>query len=233
MGLPNGVHHLAISVGAIKRQIEYYTQVVGLEMVALYWMHGVEKTFHCFFKLNDSSYLALVHNPDIAKLRAVPGLSHPAGWTADNTAPGTMQHVALNVDTQAELLAIRDRVRSHGSWVMGPLDHGFCKSIYLKAPEGLMLEFATSEGGSIDAEQWIDPEVVELIGISPAELKGYKSPPSFASQGGAVKNPEVDLANPPMVFRNKDQRVYSMTDEEVTAKLSESTPPVPAATSRG
>lgn len=76
-----------------------------------------------------------------------------------------MQHLALNVDGEAELLAIRDRVRSRGYWVMGPIDHGFCKSIYLAAPEGIMLEFSTSEGKPIDAEAWIDPEVVKLAGI--------------------------------------------------------------------
>jgi hypothetical protein len=29
-----------------------------------------------------------------------------------------MQHVALNVDTEAELVAMRDRVRSHGYWLV-------------------------------------------------------------------------------------------------------------------
>jgi hypothetical protein len=55
-------------------------------------------------------------------------------------------------------MAIRDRLRSHGCWAMGPLDHGFCKSIYLAAPEGIMLELATSEGKPIDAEAWIESE---------------------------------------------------------------------------
>src|SRR6185437_11022802 len=113
---------------------------------------------------------------------------------------GVMQHLALNVDGEADLLAIRDRVRTHGNWVMGPIDHGFCKSIYLAAPEGIMLEFSTSEGNAIDAEAWIDPEVVKLSGISPAELERYKHPAPFQSQNGAVPNPKVDPANPPMQF---------------------------------
>jgi hypothetical protein len=45
-------------------------------------------------------------------------------------AAGVMQHLALDVDTEADLLVTRDRVRSHGHWVKGPIDHGFCKSIY-------------------------------------------------------------------------------------------------------
>src|SRR3984957_11515030 len=151
MGLANGVHHLAICTKDIKTQIEFFTQVVGAELVALYWMHGVDTTFHGFLKLSDSSSIAFVQHPDIAKITPIKGVSH-AGTTAGNVAPGVMQHLALNVDSEADLLAIRDRVRSHGNWIMGPLDHGFCKSIYLAAPEGIMLEFSTSEGNSIDAE---------------------------------------------------------------------------------
>jgi catechol 2,3-dioxygenase-like lactoylglutathione lyase family enzyme len=163
MGLANGVHHLAICTKDIKTQIEFFTQVVGAELVALYWMHGVDNTFHGFLRLSDSSSIAFVQHPDIAKIQPVKGVSH-AGWTAGNVAPGVMQHLALNVDTEADLLAIRDRVRAHGNWIMGPLDHGFCKSIYLAAPEGIMLEFSTSEGNAIDAEAWIDPEVQALAG---------------------------------------------------------------------
>ena len=170
MGLPNGVHHLAICTKDIKKQIEYFSQVVGMELVALYWMHGVDNTFHGFMKMSDSSSIAFVQHPDVAKIQPIKGVSH-AGHTTQNVAPGAMQHLALNVDSYADLIAIRDRVRSHGHWVMGPLDHGFCKSIYLAAPEGIMLEFSTSEGGSIDAEAWIDPEVQALAGITAEESR--------------------------------------------------------------
>jgi catechol 2,3-dioxygenase-like lactoylglutathione lyase family enzyme len=40
MGLPNGVHHLAIATRDMKGQIDFFTRVVGMELVALYWMHG-------------------------------------------------------------------------------------------------------------------------------------------------------------------------------------------------
>src|SRR6516162_665784 len=175
MGLPNGLHHLAICTKDIKSQIEFYTEVIGMELVALYWMHGVENTFHGFLRLNDSSSIAFVQHPEIAQIKPIEGVSSPA-FTADNVAAGVMQHVAFNVDTEEELLAMRDRIRSHGYWVVGPLDHGLCKSIYLAAPEGIMLEFATSEGKPIDAETWIDPEVVKLAGITPADLQRYRNP---------------------------------------------------------
>ena len=225
MGLPNGVHHLAICTKNMKEQVEFFTQVVGMELVALYWMHGVKNTYHGFVRLGDSSSIAFVQGPESGEIQPQTGVSH-ASWTAGLVAPGAMQHLALNVDTEEDLLTMRDRVRSHGHWVMGPLDHGFCKSIYFAGPEGMMLEFSTSEGETIDAESWIDPEVVKLNGISLEELEKYKNPPAFESQGGQVQNPEVDLNDPPMQFPPGQEVVYSMSDKDVTEKLSETTPPV-------
>lgn len=224
MGLPNGLHHLAICTKDIKSQIEFYTEVIGMELVALYWMHGVENTFHGFLRLNDSSSIAFVQHPEIAQIKPIEGVSSPA-FTADNVAPGVMQHVAFNVDTEEELLAMRDRIRSHDYWVVGPLNHGLCKSIYLAAPEGIMLEFATSEGHAIDAEAWIDPEVVQLAGINPEELHRYKKPPAFASKGGKIVQPPRESFKLPMTWPGGD-RILGMSDEEVTRTMSQSTPPV-------
>jgi catechol 2,3-dioxygenase-like lactoylglutathione lyase family enzyme len=222
MGLPNGVHHLAICTKDIKSQIEFYTQVVGMELVALYWMHGVEKTFHGFLKMGDSSSIAFVQSAEVGEIQGIKGVSH-AGSPAMPVAAGVMQHVALNVDTEEDLLAMRDRVRSHGYWVMGPLDHGFCKSIYLAAPEGIMLEFSTSEGKSINGDAWIDPEVVQLAGILPSDLRRYRNPPAFEDRGGKVQQPPPNSGKPMM---DGMERLYKMTDEQITSRLSESTPPV-------
>ena len=228
MGLPNGVHHLAIATRDVKAQIEFFTQVVGMELVALYWMHGVENTFHGFLRLGDSASLAFVQGPEMATIEPVFGVSH-AGFTAGPVAPGAMQHVALNVATEEDLLAIRDRIRSHGHWVMGPIDHGMCKSIYLAAPEGVMLEFATS-AAPIDAEEWIDPEVVRLCGIGPDELERYRRPAVFASRGGGVPQPDPH-ARPNFVFpsgwRERGEAMFQMGDAEIAAALSVPTPPVP------
>ena len=68
MGLPNGVHHLAICTKDIKSQIEFYTQVVGMDLCALYWMHGVDRTFHGFVRMGNSS-IAFVQSPEIGEIQ--------------------------------------------------------------------------------------------------------------------------------------------------------------------
>jgi catechol 2,3-dioxygenase-like lactoylglutathione lyase family enzyme len=226
MGLANGVHHLAIATADIKAQIEYFTDVLGMELVALYWMHGVPNTWHGFLKLGDSCSIAFVQNQEIAKIPREIGVTH-AGSAAAPVAPGAMQHVALNVDTLDALLALRDRIRSRGVNVFGPLDHGMCHSIYFAGPEDLSLEIATS-AQPIDGRAWIDPEVVQLAGISPEELARYRAPAAFASQGGKVPQPPIDPTRPHARGFPKPlyEALLAMSDEEVTAQLSESTPPV-------
>ena len=223
MGLANGVHHLAISTADMKAQLEFFCDVLGAELKALYWMHGVKDTFHGFVKLADDSYVAFVQSPAMADIEPVFGVSH-AGSPADPSAPGTMQHVAFNVDTLADLLALRDRIRDRGVNVFGPLDHGMCHSIYFAGPDNLALEIATS-AEPIDERAWIDPEVVGLLEIGEAELDAFKTPASFASSGGAVPQPPIDPAKPHLRMAGYS-KIMGMPDDEVTARLSEPVPPV-------
>jgi catechol 2,3-dioxygenase-like lactoylglutathione lyase family enzyme len=188
----DGLHHLAICTSNMKAQIEYFTDVLGMELVALYWMHGVPNMWHGFLRLNDESSIAFVHNPDIASISVELGKTHAGNPTA-NSAPGTMQHVALRVKDEAALLAMRDRVRSRGIPVLGPLDHGVCKSIYFAGLESLSLELSYSTE-PIDAKAWIDPEVQALAGISAVDLARYTRSSDFRDRAGAV--PQPDLAGP-------------------------------------
>lgn len=86
-----------------------------------------------------------------------------------------------------------------------------------------MLEFSTSEGKGINADAWLDPEVLRLSGITPSDLRRYRNPPPFESQGGKVPQPAPNSGKPMM---DGMERLYKMTDEEVTAKLSQPAPPV-------
>ena len=222
----NGVHHLAVSTADIKAQIEFFNDVLGLELVALYWMHGVAGAWHGFLKLDDFSYLAFVQTPEIAKLERTLGVTH-SGSPGGPSAGGTMQHLAFNVDSYEELLAMRDRIRSRGLTVVGPIHHGMCDSIYFAGPEDLSLEVATSES-AIDGRAWIDPEVVALAGISAEELARFRRPAEFASRGGALAQPPLDPAKPRMRGWPKGvyEQLVAMPDEEFTAKMSETEPPV-------
>ncbi len=196
MNKVEGLHHLAISTADMKSQIEFFTDKLGMELVALYWMHGVENTWHGFLRLNDESSIAFVCHPDIKDIPVQFGQTH-AGNPARNVARGVMQHLALKVKNHEELLAMRDRLRSKGVPVLGPMDHGMCVSMYFAGPENLALELSYSKE-PIDQEAWIDPEVVALAGITVEELARYKRPAGFEDSGGHVKQPSVNAAGPHM-----------------------------------
>lgn len=224
----NGLHHLAISTGNMKAQIEFFSDVLGMELVALYWMHGVEGTWHGFLRLNDTASVAFVQNDKIRATKPQLGVSH-AGNPGLPTAPGAMQHVAFNVDSDEELLNMRDRIRSRGVNVIGPLDHGMCKSIYFAGPEGLCLEIATSSK-AIDARAWIDPEVQALAGINNEELARFKAPAAYKGERGALKQPPYDATKPHQVYPPDTYKfLLSMSDEDVLRRLSVPEPPVKVA----
>lgn len=225
----NGVHHLAIMTADVKQQIEFFSDVLGMKLKALYWMHNVDGYFHAFMELSPSCCIAFVQSPEVKDIPVEIGLSH-AGNPVKPCSAGTMQHVAFNCDTDEELYAMRDRVRAKGVRVLGPLDHGFCKSIYFGGPENLVLEISTSNGVAINEKSWIDPEVVGLNGISAEELQRYKNPPAFDHVGEPVAQPAAGTGRPE--YANMDEAfagAFDLPDEVVTRELSENTPPVKAA----
>jgi catechol 2,3-dioxygenase-like lactoylglutathione lyase family enzyme len=224
MGLPNGLHHLALATRDLRGQLDFFTEVVGMELLALYWMHGVPGAMHAFLRLGDTASLAFVAAPSIDAVEPQLGVTH-AGSPGGPVAGGAMQHVALNVDGRDALLALRDRIRTHGHRIFGPVDHGMCQSMYMMAPEGIVLEFSTS-ASPIDPAQWIDPEVVARCGIDDATLARYRAPAAFASRGGTVAQPPATAAPAPLTAREMAY-LLGLSDADVTARLDFPTPPVP------
>lgn len=225
MTRPNGIHHLAISTANMKEQLTFFTEVLGMELVALYWMHGVEGAWHGFLRLNDQCSVAFVNMPQNASIESQPGKTH-AVHGGGPSAPGTMQHLSLRVDTLEDLLAMRDRIRSHGVPVLGPADHGMCHSIYFAGPENMTLEVAFSEG-AINPEVWCDPEVVKLAGITPEELERMKHPEPYERPQTPVPQPAYEpqgyhMGYPEEVYK----KMLQIPDEKMIERMSFAEPPV-------
>lgn len=136
-----------------------------------------------------------------------------------------MQHLAFGVDTDADLLAMRDRIRSRCINVIGPIDHGMCRSIYFAGPDRLTLEVAV--GGTIDARAWVDPTVCAKAGISEAEANAFMHPDPYAGEGGAVAQPAYDPAMPHMAYpRDIYLQMLNTPDAAIAAAASYARPPV-------
>ena len=220
----NNFHHLAISTADTKRQLEFFSDVLGLELIALFPMHNVEGAFHCFLKLNEKSCMSFVQLEQNANIETVEGVTYVG--SAGQSAPGTIQHFALNVDSELELLNMRDRIRSKGFHVFGPLDHGIMRSIYFSGPDNLSLEISTWVR-EVVPDAWIDPEVVKSLNISDEELTRLRNPAPYKGEGGAVAQPPVDPIKNRNLFENKKLKaVIEMSDKDVFEKLSTPNDPV-------
>ncbi|MFC6196773.1 VOC family protein [Ponticaulis profundi] len=223
----SGIHHIAVMAKDMKEHIAFFSEVMGCELLALFPMHGVPGGKHAFMKLNDHSYFSMVAMDAGQNIPIELGKTH-AGSGAAPSAPGTMQHLAFRVDTDEDLLAMRDRIRSHGYNIIGPIDHGMCKSLYFAGPDGMALEIATP-GYELVPERWVDPVVCEACGITPEEARHYMSPEPTSSKGGQVKQPVYD---PKKYHQAYPEKVYmgmlAASDEQIAAAASYTEPPVPA-----
>jgi hypothetical protein len=176
--------------------------------------------------MNDYGYFSIVQLPAVDQIPIEIGRTH-AGSGALPSVAGTLQHLAFRAGSEAELLALRDRVRSHGINVIGPIDHGMCRSIYFAGPDHMTLEIATSSA-PIDAARWIDPTVLAKAGISDDEAARFAKPTAYAGPS-PVQQPAYDPEKPHMVYPERAyKKMLATPDEVITSTASYAEPPVPA-----
>ena len=133
--------------------------------------------------------------------------------------------LVLELFSPAGLVAMRDRIRSHGVNVLGPIDHGMCRSIYFAGPDQMTLEVATSQK-AIDADSWIDPAVLAKAGISGEEAARFRAPAAYAGPS-PVPQPAYDPAKPHMAYpKEMYLQMLKAPDEAITAAGSYPNPPV-------
>lgn len=224
---PNGINHLALASSDIKKTLQFFNRVLGMPLASLYWMHGVENTVHGFLKLNDNSLLAFVGHADISD-KAQFGVTH-SGNPGDPCVGETMQHLAFNVNSQDDLLAVRDRIRANGIHCLGPLDHGMMQSIYFAGPDSMTLEIAYMTGE--DATQWIDQTALDHLDISDEELEELKNPVPFSRPVQALTNPSLEDANKEYRMHYPPEEYAQMIgtpDEVLSEIMKDNVPPAPA-----
>ena len=221
---PTGIHHLAFMAADIKKHIAFFSEVMGCPLVALFDMHGVPGGLHAFLRMNDHSYFSIVQLPAVADIPIEIGKTH-AGNGALPSAAGTLQHLAFRADSDADLITMRDRIRSHGVNVIGPIDHGMCRSIYFAGPDQMTLEVATSHE-AINPKLWIDPAVLAKAGINAEEANRFKAPSAYEG-ASPVAQPAYDPTKPHMAYPPETyQQMLKVPDEVITKSASYTAPPV-------
>jgi catechol 2,3-dioxygenase-like lactoylglutathione lyase family enzyme len=131
------IHHTAFRCRDAEQTRWFYEDVIGLKAAAGLVLDVVPGSgdptpyMHIFFELGDGNYIAFFDAPSNAD----------PDWFARKDSFD--MHIAVQVDTEDDLLAMQARVRSFGINCGGPLDHGIVKSVYMYDPNGIQLEITT------------------------------------------------------------------------------------------
>jgi catechol 2,3-dioxygenase-like lactoylglutathione lyase family enzyme len=135
--LPKRLHHTAYTTRDMEKTRRFYEEVIGLPLVATWSesdeLFGAMRTYvHCFFGLADGSALAFFQ---FARQEDQDLFSPPV-------PESPFHHIALAVDEETQR-GIRQRIAAAG--IREPntyvLEHGYCTSLYVKDPNGMVLEF--------------------------------------------------------------------------------------------
>ncbi|MFU8814411.1 MAG: VOC family protein [Pseudomonadales bacterium] len=131
-----GLHHSAYRCRDSEQTRRFYEDFLGLPLVEALPI-GTTKTgrearvLHTFFAMADGSCLAFFEAPD-----------EPFEFKAQQDFD---LHIALTVDDD-ELHRMFDKGKAAGVETRGISDHGFCRSIYFRDPNGYVVELAAPVG---------------------------------------------------------------------------------------
>ncbi len=130
-----GLHHVTAISRDIDRTIAFYRDLLGLGIVHDGPSDDDPASRHVWFGTlagAPGTLLSFMHYPDLAAGVAGPGAAH---------------HFALTVDSSEEQEAWRDYLRGKGVECTEVFDRGAFRSIYLRDPDGHILEIATRGPG--------------------------------------------------------------------------------------
>ncbi|WP_328308151.1 VOC family protein [Streptomyces sp. NBC_00442] len=148
--LPLRLHHHAWITDDQEANRRFYEDVIGLPLVATRTEHqvltGSERAYsHALYGLADGSALAFFQFADPEDQKEFKTIS-------DSTP---LRHIAFKVETETQE-AMGERVTAAGDAETNAhvIDHGFCVSLYVTDPNGLILEFVGHpDVEKIDAER--------------------------------------------------------------------------------
>lgn len=139
------MHHIAYRCRDAAETADFYEKLLDLPLAHVIVQDRVPSTqqhdphCHLFFELADKSYLAFF---DVAS----------EGEVVQAANPDWAQHIAMELPSLEELHGALDRLQAAGVDVLGPVDHGFIRSIYFYDPSGHRLELTcrTHSEGDLD-----------------------------------------------------------------------------------
>ena len=132
-----GINHLAMVTGDMTKTVRFWRDLLGMRLVAALGKPGYR---HYFFQISETDLIAFFEWPGV---EPIPDKDHGRPVTG----PFVFDHVALGVETEEDLWAVKDKLAAADFWVSEVIDHGFIHSVYAFDPNGIPIEFSCNVAG--------------------------------------------------------------------------------------
>ena len=130
-----GIHHITLICADVERSLAFYRNLLGMRLVKQTVNEDDRAARHLFFGDEEGRPGTLVTCLEYPEL------------DEGSVGRGSTHHFALTVESEEELGAWRDYLTSSGVACTEVMDRTFFKSIYLRDPDGHIVELATAGPG--------------------------------------------------------------------------------------
>lgn len=135
---PSRLHHHAFVSRDQEATRRFYEEIIGLPLVATWcevedFGEGPRAYCHTFFELADGSALAFFQFADAAMSEQQASLA----------SSSLFDHVALRATRELQEQVRKRAEQAHLQTVLH--DHGYCRSLYLRDPDGLIVELTVDD----------------------------------------------------------------------------------------
>ncbi len=143
-------HHVAIATRDLAATHEFYTDVMGFELVRVDAIANPDGGWarHAFYDTGNGECFAVwdIHDHPTIPDDFDPSISRGLGL------PSWTNHLAFDAVSLDGLDEHQERWRSHGYDVLR-VDHGWCTSIYVDDPNGIAVEFCCTTQAFTDGDR--------------------------------------------------------------------------------
>jgi glyoxalase family protein len=158
-----GMHHISAITGDVERAHDFYTRALGMRLVKKTVNQDDPSMPHWFWASYDGQ--------TVAPHSAFTLFGFPPNGRGSRGGVGQTHHVAFRAADDEQQLEWRDHLLGMGVQVSPVMERDYFRSIYFRAPDGLLLEIATDGPGfSVDEDAGSLGSVLKL----PAWLKAQR-----------------------------------------------------------
>ena len=158
------LHHVAYATRDVEATYAFYSGMLGLPLIHCENHRQGDGWFrHFFFDMGGGECLAFFEVSDVGEKP-----DYSTQISLGLGLPIWVNHLAFRLDTLAELEATTLQLQSRGVQQLREIDHGWCKSLYLVDPNGIMVEFCVTTNAAEFGQS--EAEALRLLRTPPEEI---------------------------------------------------------------